>query len=151
MSVFFPELVKVCNFLLVRFDIRNLDEPAWAENEHLAFGFELCKFVKCLVVADMARGNRFDKFGVMAVGEFYKRESFVDFFAVAERACQNHYGAFKSFFEHLFERDAVGNATVKEFFPVNFDDFAQNRHACGGADVIHLVFVAIVGNARVFG
>ena len=76
-SVFFPELVKVCYFLLVRFDIRNLDESAWAENEHLAFGFELCKFVKCLVVADMARGNRFDKFGVMAVGEFYKREPFL--------------------------------------------------------------------------
>lgn len=58
--IFLAEFVKSCNFLLVRFDVRNLDESAWAEYENLAFGFKFCKFVKRLVVTNVPRGDRFD-------------------------------------------------------------------------------------------
>ena len=67
--VFLAELVELCNFLLVRLDLRNLDKAARAEDEHLAFGFEFCELVQRLVVADVSCGDRLDKFRVMAEGE----------------------------------------------------------------------------------
>ena len=124
MRVFLAELVKFRNFLLVALDVRNLDETARAVDEDLALGFEFGQFVQRLVVADMARGDRFDEFRVMAEGQFHQRESLVDLFAVAEWARKNYDGAFETAFEHGFKRDAVGNASVQEFFPVNLDDFA---------------------------
>ena len=87
----------------------------------------------------------------MAEYKLDERERLVDLFAVAERARKDHHGAFETAFEHGLERDAVGNAAVQEFSPVNLDDLAQNREACRCADAIHVVFVAVVQNARVFG
>ena len=124
MRVFLAELVKFRNFLLVALDVRNLDEAAWAVDEDFALRFEFGQFVERLVVADMACGDRFDEFRVMTEGQFHQRESLVDLFAVTERTCEDYDRAFKTAFEHGFERDAVGNAAVQELSPVNFDNLA---------------------------
>ena len=124
MGVFLAELVKFRNFLLVALDVRNLDEAAWAVDEDLALRFEFGEPVECLVVADMARGDRFDEFRVMAERKLDERESLVDLFAVTERTCEDYDRAFKTAFEHGFERDTVGNAAVQELSPVNFDNLA---------------------------
>ena len=97
-----------------------------------------------LIVADVAHFHGPDHIGILMHRQADQRDHLAFLLHKAEGLRENHDVPLVTAALHARERDAVRDAAVQKFVAVDFHNAGYDRHGSRGAEVFHILGVAVV-------